>query len=191
MQTSRILIAVTVACSAVAGGCTDKSREADPSVVRDQMNVTIGSRSLWSAQPGVLHVVAPKGKPSTVEFSLSIEDEVSVAIGAPYSSLPTFQAAVVDKPDPSGASFANVEVDGRRVTGGFVKVSVARGRTSGRLEGVGLSFNGAVVMSCSTDPSQLTLDTPAPQPNDTGAQVLVDDIGFESAECARVRAALF
>lgn len=191
MQASKILIAVIVACSAVASGCADKSRQTDPSAVRDQMNVTIGGRSLWSAQPGVLHVVASKDKPNTAEFSLSIENEVSIVISAPYSSLPVFRAAAVDKPDPSGAPYANVAVDGKQVTGGSVKISVAGGRVSGGLESVGLAFNGTVVIGCSVAPSQLTPDTPVPQPSDTSTQVLVDDVNFESAECARVKAALF
>jgi hypothetical protein len=211
----RSLYVASILVGVGAAGCAQSGDGAnrDPRGPERQMVVELGEKTLASPQPAVMNVAfAEPGRDGQVELSWDVGGDNSLVVRAPYAIVRTgrFEAELVNGPlNDTGAS-ANLRIDGRLVGGGKVSVELAKGRLIGRAELEDLSFNGVLAVSCSVTQALLKSGAPkaveepahgtaseearpagAPIPDDVrAAPVLIDDLRFQSRECARVKAEL-
>jgi hypothetical protein len=209
------LCVVSILLGVVAAGCAQSGDGAnrDPRGPERQMVVEVGEKTLASPQPAVMNVAFfEEGRDGQVELSWDVGGDNSLVVRVPYTMVRTgrFEAELVNGPLADTGASANLRIDGRLVGGGKVSVELAKGRLSGRAELEDLSFTGVLGVSCSVTEAQLEpgarkmAEEPspgtateearpagAPIPDDVrAAPVLIDDVRFQSRECARVKAEL-
>lgn len=198
---------------ALSLGCAqsgDAANRSDPPGDDRKFVVQVGDKSVASPQPAVLNVTFDDAtSPGMAELSWEVDEGTSLVVRVPYERLRAgrIEAELVSGPLAADGASANLRVDGSLVKSGTVALTLSRGKLSGGVEAESVSFEGVLAVSCAVPEAMLAAGAAphveeaepgtaraeanpasAPIPDDARAKpVLIDDLRFRSAACARVK----